>query len=57
MQINLPEDTVEKCRSQMYPKETWAGFIERLLIENTTMKERLIRENKEMSECLSKKSQ
>jgi hypothetical protein len=31
MQINLPEETVERCRSFMNKKETWACFVERIL--------------------------
>jgi len=34
MQVNLPEDTVERCKSLMNKKESWGAFIERILDEN-----------------------
>lgn len=34
MQVNLPDDTVDRCKSLMNKKETWGAFIERILDEN-----------------------
>lgn len=41
MQINLPEDTVARCKACMNKKETWAAFIERILDENESMSSRI----------------
>jgi hypothetical protein len=34
MQVNLPEDTVERCKRCMNKRETWGAFIERILDES-----------------------
>ena len=38
MQVNLPKDTVERCRGLMFSKEPWGCFIERILNENEKLK-------------------
>ena len=31
MQVNLPDETIERCRKFMFKKETWGCFVERVL--------------------------
>ena len=38
MQVNLPNDTVDRCRELMNSKESWGAFIERILDENERLK-------------------
>lgn len=37
MQVNLPEDTVTRCKALMNKRESWGAFIERILDEHAEM--------------------